>query len=84
MKFRVRSAAGGAGKVEWLPSPSSADKARSVAFQVAGGDWQEFSVDLPSDGPLGILRLYLPAQTEAVQLDWIELQSGREMKRTDF
>ena len=85
MKFRARSTAGGAGKVEFLPTPSSADKARSVAFQVAGGGWQEISVDLPAEGPLGILRLYLPAQNQAVEIDWIELkpESGKP-RRWDF
>ena len=84
IKFRARSTAGGTGKVEWLPTPTSPDKARSVAFQIAGGDWQEISVALPAQGTLGILRLYLPAQKEPLQLDWIELQCSHEKKRTDF
>ena len=84
VKFRVRSATGGAGKVEWLPTPTSTDQAKSVAFHVTGGDWQEISVDVPAQGSLGILRLYLPAQKAPLQLDWIELRTTRETKRTDF
>jgi hypothetical protein len=70
--------------VEWLPTPQAADKARSVAFQLTGGDWQEVSVKLPAEGALGIVRLYLPAQQEPVQIDWIELRSAKESRRADF
>lgn len=84
VKFRARSASGGAGKVEWLPAPQANDKAKSVAFHLAGGDWQEVSVKLPAEGALGIVRLYLPAQKEPVQLDWIALDSGKEKRRSDF
>ena len=84
VKFRVRCATGGAGKVAWLPTPQAADKAKSVAFQLTGGDWQEVRVELPAEGPLGIVRLYLPAQNAPVALDWIELQSGKEIRRSDF
>lgn len=85
MKFRVRSAVGNTAKVEWLPTPSSASTYRSVAFQVTGGGWQEISVDLPAEGPLGILRLYLPARNQAVEIDWIELKPDSGMpRRWDF
>lgn len=84
VKFRVRTATGGAGKVVWLPTPSVPEKAQSVPFQLRGGDWQEVTVALPAAGVLGIVRLYLPAQQEPVQLDWVELQSGKETRRSDF
>jgi len=84
VSFRARSASGGTGKVEWLPTPQDTAKARAVAFQLTAGDWQEVTVELPAQGPLGILRLYLPAQKEAAQIDWIDLQSGKETHRTEF
>ena len=84
VKFRARSATGGGGKVEWLPTPQATDKAKSVAFQLTAGDWQEVTVALPAEGALGIVRLYLPAQKAPVQLDWIELQSGQDKRRSDF
>ena len=37
-----------------------------------------------NEDSLGIVRLYLPAQKAPVQLDWIELQSGQENRRSDF
>jgi hypothetical protein len=84
MKFRIRSESGGAGKVECLPAPTASDQAKSVAFQFAGGDWQEPTVELPADAAHGVVRLYLPAQKEAVQIDWIELKAGGQPRRWDF
>jgi hypothetical protein len=85
VKFRVLSATGGAGKVEWLPTPQAADKANSVPFQLAGGEWRELSVELPAVGALGIVRLYLPAEKDAVQIDWIELKPAQgKARRWDF
>ena len=85
VKFRARSTTGGAGKVEWLPTPQAADKVRSVAFQLAGGAWRELTIELPAVGPLGIVRLYLPAEKDAVQLDWIELNPAQgKTQRWDF
>ena len=85
VKFRARSTAGGAGKIEWLPAPHAPEQAKSVAFQLIGGDWQEIGLRLPAEGALGILRLYLPAQQEPVQLDWVEIQAVKgKPHRTDF
>ncbi len=75
VSLRVRSIAGGAGKVEWLPTPQDTDKAKSVLFNLkASEEWQEVTVALPAKGTLGILRLYLPAQKEPLMLDWIEVK----------
>jgi arylsulfatase A-like enzyme len=76
VKFRIRSANGAAGKVEWLPSPQQTDEAKSVPFALTGGAWQELSVNLPATGPLNVLRLHLPATETPVQLAWLELQSA--------
>ena len=84
---RVRSEntqGGGAGKIEWLPSPANAAEAKSVAFTLAPGDWQEVSVKLPAEGALGILRVYLPAQKQPVEIDWIELKGADKSKRWKF
>ena len=81
MKFRTRSKTGGAGKVEWMPTPQAADKARSVPFQIAAGDWQDVAVELPAEGVRGIIRLYLPAQKDPLQLDWIELNHTQDKSR---
>jgi arylsulfatase A-like enzyme len=72
VSFRVRSAAGGAGKIEWIPGKDA--EPRSVAFQVPAGDWHELAVEVPAKETLGIVRLYLPATPQPIELDWIEVR----------
>jgi len=80
--LRVRSTAGGAGKIDSLPK-TSADLSvvHSVPLEIKAGEWQELKVDLPEKGPLGTLRVYLPD----VEIDFIEVKpvSGKSM-RSDF
>ena len=86
VRFRVQTKSAGAGRVEWLPGGAAdAASAKSVAFDVPAGDWHEVSVDLPATGPLGVVRLYLPAGGDPAELDWIELR-GRagQPQRWDF
>lgn len=88
MKLRVRSSLSGTGKIEWLPK-GAADPSivKSAPFEVRAGDWQELSVDVTDDGPLGTMRVYLPAMDKSVDVDWIELR-GKKAKakpqRWDF
>jgi len=86
LKFRARSATGGASKVEWLPGGATdTANAQSTAYTLPAGDWQELSVSVPAKGPLGVLRLYLPAQTGPVALDWVELKPATgKPQRWDF
>lgn len=86
IKFRVRSAGGGPGKIDVLPGGTETplNEIRSVPFVMSGGDWQEISVLLSQNGPLGVVRLYLPSQKQPVQVDWIELVSAGRYKRWDF
>lgn len=82
MRLRIKSEAA-VSHIDWLPD--GLDKpARSAAFNYPGGDWQEVTVQLPATGPLGVVRIYLPAQAQPLQIDWIELQSGKEKHRTEF
>ncbi len=81
VSFRVRCAKGGAGKAAWIPS---AGKEQSVPFQIPAGDWQDIAVDIPATGPLGLFRLYLPAQADPVELDHVELKGTGKPKRWDF
>jgi hypothetical protein len=83
VKLRVHATEIGAGKVEWLPNPKASD-AKSVPFEITKTDWQEITVQVPAEGPLGILRLYLPAQKHPVEIDWIDLQSAKAKQRTEF
>lgn len=88
VKLRVRSSTGGAGKLEWLPNGAGdPTNTKSVPLQVATGDWKELSVDVPAEGPLGVLRLYLPAHAKPVEVDWVEVRgksNGSKPQRWDF
>ncbi|MCB1079466.1 MAG: hypothetical protein KDM64_16735, partial [Verrucomicrobiae bacterium] len=79
--FRVRAGVGGAGKIEWIPS---GQKAQSVPFTLKGGEWESPEVSIPAAGPLGILRIYLPAKDRPVELDWVHLISAKGKKAWEF
>lgn len=84
VKFRIQAAAG-VSHVDWLPAGVEG-KARRVDFTLKDGGWQEVAVQLPAEGALGILRIYLPMQENPVELDWIEITSlkGGGPLRTTF
>jgi hypothetical protein len=84
VKMRVRCANGGEGKFEWIPPGAPQGDAKSENFTLKAGEWQDISVDLPADAKIGILRVYLPAQKQSVEIDWIELKMAGKSKRWDF
>ena len=83
-KFRIKAQAGSS-HFDWLPG-GVGSKEQRVDFTLKGGDWEEISVELPAEGPLGIVRLYVPMQDTPVEIDWIELTSknGSKPTRTVF
>ena len=83
-KFRIKAKAGSS-HFDWLPG-GVGSKQQRTDFSLNGVDWEEISVELPAEGPLGIVRLYLPMQEQAVEIDWIELASknGSKPTRTGF
>ncbi len=86
VKLRTRSRSGGEGKIEWIPSGKVTTDAdlHSVPFVLKGGAWEDVSIEVPAQGPLGIVRLYLPAQAQPVELDWVEIKTGGKPKRWEF
>ena len=70
-----------AGKAEWIPNGGNA---QSVHFQISAGDWQVIRADIPTTGPLGIFRLYLPAQSAPVEIDHVELKGSEKSRKWDF
>lgn len=83
-KFRIKAKAGSS-HFDWL-SGGVGSKEQRVDFTLKGGDWEEISVELPAEGPLGIVRLYLPMQDTPIEIDWIEFTSknGSKPTRTAF
>ena len=86
VQLRVRAESAGSGKIEWLPAGATdAKKARSVPFDVQAGPWQELRIEIPATGPLGIVRVYLPATDKPVDVDWIEIRAKSVNRlRSDF
>ncbi len=82
--IRMKSAAGTA-HVDWLPGGTQS-KPLSAPYTVASAEGQEVSVELPANGPLGIVRVYFPAGADAIEIDWIEIKSMTESRttRSDF
>jgi arylsulfatase A-like enzyme len=84
--FRLRTATGGDGHIDLVPTTGS-KTAEIVAFPYSAkpGEWQEITVDLPNKGAAAIMRLYLPHASEAVDIDWVELKpAGAKARRWDF
>jgi arylsulfatase A-like enzyme len=82
VKLRVRSVAGGAGKIESYPNGSADPNGRVVVpFEVKAGDWQALAVEVSNPAPLGTLRVYLPD----AEIDFIEVAPGKgKPQRWDF
>jgi hypothetical protein len=56
-----------------------------VTFEISGGDWREVSVNVPATGSLGVMRLYLPATSKPLELDWVEVTpKAAKPQRWDF
>lgn len=84
LTFRVRCENGGDGKVEWLSGAKGAADAKSVAFTIKAGGWQVVTADVPAGAKVGILRIYLPAQKQAVEINWVDLRPKGSAKHWDF
>ncbi len=84
--FRLRTATGGEGHIDLVPTAAS-KTAEIIAFPYSAkpGEWQDITVDLPNKGAAAIMRLYLPHASEAVDIDWVELKpAGAKARRWDF
>jgi hypothetical protein len=79
VRIRARCGAGGPGKLEGLSSAGQGG-AQTLPFTLAGGAWQTVTLDVPPGFPLGILRVYLPAQSQPVEVDWVELNLPGEQQ----
>ncbi|MEO1981007.1 MAG: N-acetylgalactosamine 6-sulfate sulfatase, partial [Fuerstiella sp.] len=88
LKLRARSTAGGTGRVHWrIPGQQTfPESAQVVAYDLpAGTTWQDVLVPLPIEGKASVIRLYLPAENTAVEVQSIQFMDkrGRE-KSWDF
>ncbi len=75
------------GHVDLLPQQAAgaAGEMKTFPYKLGSGEWQEVTVDLPEKAPTSILRLYLPAEKQEVEIDWVELRpQGGKPQRWDY
>ncbi len=80
--LRVRSHAGGAGKVESYPNRSGDEAGMvSLPFEVRPGDWHDVKLEVTASAPLGTVRVYLPDS----DIDSIEIAPAKgKVQRWEF
>ena len=88
LQLRARSTAGGTGRVHWKTAgqDSFPESSQIATWNLsAGATWQDVSVPLSVQGKPAVIRLYLPAEKTAVELQSIQFvdKSGRK-KSWDF
>ncbi|MCA9141069.1 MAG: sulfatase [Planctomycetales bacterium] len=73
LSLRVRCGQSSAGKVMWRNvDQTEFNEDQSVTFDLSGDQqWQDLNVELPIKGVSGIIRLYLPAEKSAVEIQSI-------------
>jgi arylsulfatase A-like enzyme len=81
--FRVKSATGGSGQVEWIPDGREKEATRQP-YDLPAGGWSKVSVAIPDAGPLGIVRIRLPEAALPVEIDHVELSGENRSRRWDF
>jgi len=90
LKLRVRSGAGGAGKVQWRTADQETfpPAGQIVTFDLkAGADWQDVAVALPVQGELVHFRLYLPAERAPVEItsvQYLPVNSSKPVRAWNF
>ena len=75
-QLRLRSPSGGVGKLQWrLDGQADFINSQITEFTVTAGDWQEITVPVPlkTTDKLIHVRIYLPADKQAVEVDSIQV-----------
>jgi len=86
-KMTARSKSGGEGKLVWKTTDQEdfSNPDQEVTFKIPAGEgWQEIEAALPVKGAVQIIRLYLPAQSEPVDIQSISYSAGQRNKTWDF
>ncbi len=88
VRLRARSAKGGSGRLFWKTAAQEEfpKSGQTVKFDLPGGNqWTDIELTLPVKGRAGIIRLYLPANESAVEIESLEYAppTGRG-KKWDF
>lgn len=85
MKLRARTTSGGIGHVRWVTKDQEDFPAsgQTIDFVLAAGnEWQDITAEVPADGQVRILRLYLPAEKADVEIESIQFISQTKQSKT--
>jgi len=77
VRLRIRSSAGGTGKIQWRTADQETlPPEQAVSFDMKAGDeWRDVDLELPVKGELALFRLYLPADKSPVEIRSINFVS---------
>ena len=81
INLRVKSLIGGWGKISWGNGTPSIQTTR---FPLKTNEWTELKLEILPEADLGILRVHLPANKAPVQVDHLELRSGKIRVSSEF
>jgi hypothetical protein len=81
INLRVKSPIGGWGKISWGNGTPSIQTTR---FPLKTNEWTELKLEILPEADLGILRVHLPANKAPVQVDHLELRSGKIRVSSEF
>jgi len=81
ISLRVKSPAGGPAKISW---GNGSPKISTIPFTLKKGEWTELTLTIHPETDLGILRIHLPANKAPVQVDRLELRSGKTTVTSEF
>ena len=90
LKLRIRTTAGGAGKIQWRLAEQDTfpSTGQTVTFELSPGpSWQDLNVALPVKGQLVHFRLYLPADRAPVEIasvQFLPANSSRPVRAWSF
>jgi hypothetical protein len=82
LRLRAFCRNGGKGRVQWANKERAGE---SQPFTLAAAVWEEVEVALTDIvGKATIVRVYLPAKDQPVEVAWIELRDGSQTRRWEF
>lgn len=84
VKMRLRTAHGGKGSLAWKTEAQETfpEEGQVIGYTLSSGEeWQDVALELPIDGTLGTLRIFIPADEGPVDVERIEISAGEGKSR---
>ena len=77
-RVRIRTKADGTIRLQWRTDQQATfpKDGQTASVEIEGGDWRVLSMPLATEDQLVHLRLFLPAQKQPIEIDWLEVVSS--------